>query len=349
MRNPAKMRWKFRESSRVAQIENTSAGWNRLECDTHPLNLSATLASGQAFRWRQDVRGVWWGAVGHTVLALWQRAGNPDAPLFWQTFPQRDQLSIVLQYLRLDVSLNSLYMEWTRAEPRIHEAVREFRGLRILRQPPEECFFAFQCATCNTVVKIERTIHRLASRYGDPIDIGLPTLAASNERVFPIDPPSLTAPLAIPTPLRAFPELDALAAADEQDLRSDLWGYRAPRVIALARELQKRGPKWLPELRNVSYAEAKAALVELHGIGEKVADCICLFSLDKDEAVPVDTHVRQIAYRLFEPDLENKSLTPRVYAAIADAYRQRFGAHAGWAQQYLFLGALRSPPGRACG
>ena len=43
----------------------------------------------------------------------------------------------------------------------------------------------------------------------------------------------------------------------------------------------------------MSYPEAKAALLELYGVGEKVADCICLFGLHHLEAFPVDTHIRQ--------------------------------------------------------
>ena len=311
-----------------------------MECAARPLDLAATLASGQAFRWRQDVSGIWWGSVGTTLLALWQRAGDALAPLFWQTFPQAGQRALVESYLGLDVPLEQLYSDWISAEPRITEAVRTFRGLRILRQPPVECFFAFQCATCNTVVKIERSVHRLAWRYGASIEV---RSAGSGGADIDLrgEPPLLLLPDGHPHPFHAFPDIETLAHANEVDLRSDLWGYRAPRVVALARYLLELGPDWLPDLRRLPYARAKEALLALHGVGEKIADCICLFCLDKHEAVPVDTHVRQIACRLFLPELQDKSLTPRVYAAIRDAYRERFGPFAGWAQQYLFLGAMR--------
>jgi 3-methyladenine DNA glycosylase/8-oxoguanine DNA glycosylase len=74
----------------------------------------------------------------------------------------------------------------------------------------------------------------------------------------------------------------------------------------------------------------------LPGVGAKVADCVSLFSLDKDDAIPGDTHVRQMVERHYAPELAGKSLTPTVYAAIGDALRNRFGPMAGWAQQYLF-------------
>ena len=330
----------------MAGLNHSGADWDVTDCAVRPLDLAATLSSGQAFRWRRDAAGIWWGTVGATGVALWQREQEPDAPLYWRTFPRAHQRELVEQYLAMDVALSELYEQWIRAEPAIAPAVRAYRGLRILRQPPVECFFAFQCATCNTVVKIERSVHRLAERYGHAVRLDASdAVAAAHEARYGIAtggaPADLPALDNLP-PLFTFPDIEALSRASEADLRSDLWGYRAPRVVALAQALRDFGAGWLPGLTSMPYAGAKGHLVALHGIGEKVADCICLFSLGKPDAVPVDTHVRQIACSLFAPELAFKSLTPRVYAAIAAAYRDRFGAHAGWAQQYLFLGAMRA-------
>ncbi len=67
----------------------------------------------------------------------------------------------------------------------------------------------------------------------------------------------------------------------------------------------------------------------LPGVGAKIADCVCLFSLDHDEAIPVDTHVRRMVETYYRPDLAGESLTPGVTARIGDALRQRFGPMAG--------------------
>jgi N-glycosylase/DNA lyase len=310
---------RFSEGS--ARMEE--AGWNREECAGNPFHLAATLASGQTFRWQQDACGVWWGVVEETVIAVWQENGDPTGPLYWQTFPEPNRRAFVRDYFRLDVSLPALYEGWIAAEPHMAAAIAAFRGLRILRQPPTECFFAFQCATCNTVVKIERSVRKLAQRYG---------------AIVPVSPEQSSA---FPGSFYAFPTVAALAAADEQALRADLWGYRASRVIALARHLQTLPPDWLISLRSRPAEEIQAELIALHGIGAKIADCISLFALDKDEVAPIDTHTRQIAVRLFRPDLASCSLTPRVYTALRDEYHSRFGAYAGWAQQYLFFAELR--------
>src|SRR5205085_11655508 len=127
---------------------------------------------------------------------------------------------------------------------------------------------------------------------------------------------------------------------DEIALRVDLWGYRAPRLIDLARQIAVRGHGWLDSLTEMPYREAHQQLTRFFGIGAKIADCICVFGLGHDEAVPVDTHIRRIGVTLFRNDLAAKTATPSVYSAIGDAYRERFGPYAGWAQQYLFMDDL---------
>jgi len=77
------------------------------------------------------------------------------------------------------------------------------------------------------------------------------------------------------------------------------------------------------------------------GVGRKVADCVALFSLDKCDAIPVDTHVWDIACRDYDRSLASaKSLTPTVYNAVGDLFRARFGAKAGWAHSLLFAAEL---------
>lgn len=60
-----------------------------------------------------------------------------------------------------------------------------------------------------------------------------------------------------------------------------------------------------------------AALCELPGVGSKVADCVCLMSLDKTSAIPVDTHVWQITEKYYMKNLsKTKSLTDKLYKQI---------------------------------
>ena len=94
-------------------------------------------------------------------------------------------------------------------------------------------------------------------------------------------------------------------------------------------------------LRCLPYDEAKAELLKLSGIGPKVADCILLMSLDQPSAIPVDTHVFQIAKKYLPHLAKNKSVTDKVYKEIGDHFRGLYGSHAGWAHSVLFSADLK--------
>ncbi|OTF79571.1 N-glycosylase/DNA lyase-like protein [Euroglyphus maynei] len=86
--------------------------------------------------------------------------------------------------------------------------------------------------------------------------------------------------------------------------------------------------------------------MSLPGIGAKVADCICLMSLDFTDSVPIDTHVLQLTAKLYADEnpsfkMTKSSLTPKKYLEIGNFYRQKFRLHAGWAQTVLFCSDLR--------
>ena len=82
--------------------------------------------------------------------------------------------------------------------------------------------------------------------------------------------------------------------------------------------------------------------MKLSGIGPKVADCILLMSLDKTDAIPVDTHMFQIAAQKYLPHLrQHKSVTDKVYMEIGNHFRGLYGPYAGWAHSVLFSADLR--------
>jgi N-glycosylase/DNA lyase len=284
--------------------------WAAIPAQT--LNIPASLASGQAFRWRQTEEGEWRGTVGESAVFLGPRADG----FYWQTFPHNNHWPLIERYFALDVDLEPLYVQWAATTPEIAQCCARYAGLRILRQDAEETLFSFLCASCNTIVKIRRSIEALAKRYGEPC------LELDGELFY------------------RFPTVEALAGADELALRADLWGFRAPRVIRAAQFLLDQPDDWLATLRQAPRDEATRALESLFGIGAKIADCIALFGLWQDDAVPIDTHVRQVAERLFRLEPGSKTLTPSSYRRFAGAYRDRFGAYAGWAQQYLFFAEL---------
>ena len=134
----------------------------------------------------------------------------------------------------------------------------------------------------------------------------------------------------------SFPPPGRLAAGGTAALRECELGFRAAYIAGIAREMAGPEcpgvlrPEGLEALRHVPYEEAKKRLMEFSGVGEKVADCVLLFSLDKLETFPVDRWVQRVAERLF---FKGRSLTPR---KVREWGRQHYGRYAGYAQQYLF-------------
>ena len=143
-----------------------------------------------------------------------------------------------------------------------------------------------------------------------------------------------------------FPTLATLASATEEELRGMGFGYRAKYMIE-TRDLlaESGGDDYLRKLRTTSDPQTvQDELIKFSGIGRKVADCIALFSLDQDDAIPVDIHVQHIASRDYDSTVlgEAKSITPTIYRRVGDLFRDRFDNYPGWAHSLLFVAELPS-------
>lgn len=297
--------------------------YSTILCPIEEFHVAHTVICGQTFRWRRDKEG-WWacllpqtdpatGRMHHQLVRLWQDRET----VCYETSPHPRDLALLRDYFRLDVDLPALSQQFSDDDPHIREAMQEFAGLRVIRQDPVECLFSFLCTSAAPLYRIRRTITALCREYGDGYAGGE---VAGLEHY-------------------GFPPVNRLADATVQHLTTTGLGYRARYVKETAQQVMANGGAgWLFGLRSLPYPEAKAALLTLPGIGEKIADCVCLFSLDKDEAVPVDTHIRRIAQRTYLKGMPaTKTLTHSGYAKIGDHFRTQFGPMAGWAQQYLFF------------
>lgn len=132
----------------------------------------------------------------------------------------------------------------------------------------------------------------------------------------------------------SFPNVENLASDQvEQTLRENGFGYRSKYISHSAKYITDHGgDQWVTQLKLMKYEEAKKELINLMGIGAKVADCICLMSLGHLQAIPVDTHIYQIAARWYMPKLaKQKTVTEKIYNEIGDHFRKLYGPLAGWA------------------
>lgn len=140
-----------------------------------------------------------------------------------------------------------------------------------------------------------------------------------------------------PTPAQlADPSVDSR-------LRQLGFGYRAKYIQQTAKMISEHpeGVHSLLKLRDIPYKDAHKALLQYVGVGPKVADCVCLMSLDKHDCVPVDTHVWQIAQRDYKFGRNYKTLNKTAYEAVGNFFRETWGEYAGWAHSVLFTADLR--------
>jgi N-glycosylase/DNA lyase len=283
------------------------------------LDLEFTLTNGQVFRWRKASDG-WWDAVSAGKLLRIRRveSGSSDIDTFeYATLPGEADLDFVRRFLRLDVDLAALYSSWEAADPFLGELGRRFRGLRLVRQDPEECLLSFICSTANFIPRIMKAIAIIAKEYGQPI-------TGADGKVW----------------THAFPPASVIAALEPLAL-AELTGleWRAGNLVKVAGQVARKPAGWLDELSRLDYATARGELMRIEGVGPKIADCVCLFAMAKDQAVPVDTHVWQLTRDRYLPALRGKSLTEKGYSQVLQYYQSHFDK-AGWAQQYLFYDHL---------
>ena len=287
------------------------------------LDLQATVESGQSYCWgRADGRmyevedptgGTAW---YHTVVRgapPWgpDSRGSPpevvcvrqtDGLLEWES--TTDAVPILRTLLRLDDDLLAI-RETTPNDPLLERAWDAYPGMRLVEDPPFRTLISFICSAQMRVERIHRMQVALAEAFGDPVEFDGHTY-------------------------HAFPRPEQLAVATEEELRNLRLGYRAPYVQATA-EMVASGETDPAETADLSYEETREWLTRFVGVGDKVADCVCLFSLGFLQAVPLDTWIRHAIAEHY-PDCDRGS-----YAETSRAIRDRLGGeYAGYAQTYAF-------------
>lgn len=264
-------------------------------------DLQATLASGQVFGWSR-VADDWLGVVSGRWVKL-RQAG--DAIIAGTTEPQTGW-SWLTEFLQADVELEAVLATFPQADRHLQAAVAACRGLRLLRQDPWECLASFILSSTKQIVQIQQIVNQLGARYGARV-------------ATPVGQP----------PAFAFPTVQSVAALTEQELRKCKMGFRAPYLLATARQIVGGGFT-LESIRHLPVTEARTQLMRLPGVGEKIADCVLLFAYGFPAAFPVDVWIARALTTFYFRGRRVRVERLRQFA------ERHFGPNAGYAQQYLF-------------
>lgn len=182
-----------------------------------------------------------------------------------------------------------------------------YLSLRILKQDPWEAVVGFILSSNNNLFRIRKTVLDLSKNYGNKLAEAHGLVAYS-----------------LPAP-------EVMADLSSDALRALGAGYRDKYLIGTAHRVAA-GKFDLRRPYDLAYNEAKKYLMQLPGVGPKVADCILLFGYGKKDAFPVDVWIARAMKRFGE--FKSRE-------AASDYAIERFGEDAGYIQQLLFMDRRR--------
>lgn len=267
------------------------------------VNLEKTLFSGQTFSFKKTGADEYTGAFKGSIITFKQEG---DVVYYMFNREMQEDLSL---FFTLDINYQKLIDGWNAAQ---NYFKFRYTGLRLLRCELVETIFSFICSSNNNVARITKMVEYLLQKGRFVGEVNNCTFYE-------------------------FPRTEALMSIEEE-LRRMKFGFRAPYICSAAQRLQSI------ELGGCkSYVEANKMLMSIDGIGQKIADCICLMSLGHFDVVPIDTHVFNMSKKMF--GLSQK-LNKNTCTYIKQKYRESFGEYAGIAQLFIFKESLDHRQGR---
>ena len=262
------------------------------------IDVDNSINSGQVFLWEKQ-GSDWYGIDGQDVLKI-NKNGVIKSIRNLKTdfFRKNDNMQEIIKSISKDKT--------------VKKAVKEYEGLRLFRQDPFQCLISFIISSNSNIQKIKNSLEKITKKFGKKVKI-------QNKEFF------------------LFPEPEKLAKATIDEIKSCGVGYRAPFIKEAAKMviLKKIDFEYL---KKCNYHEAKKNICLVPGIGNKVADCIMLFSLNKLESFPLDTWMIKILEKYYSKEfkIETKTITQKQYELLHEKIVNYFGPYCGYAQQYLF-------------
>ena len=182
-------------------------------------------------------------------------------------------------------------------------------GIRLLNQDLWETLISFIISANNNIPRIKKIIERLSKEYGSPIEWG--------ENIY-----------------YTFPSVGQLRNVTVEEFREAGLGFRDKYVADAVRKVASKEAN-LEDMYKIESTEIlRQKLMEFNGVGEKVADCVLLFSnLKRLDSFPVDVWVRRVMGELYFPGIEEKNIDKKEIQNLA---KEKYKNLAGIAQQYLF-------------
>jgi len=262
------------------------------------INVESSINSGQVFLWKKN-NHYWYGVNGQDVL----RVDNlGDIKSYQNTradfFRKKDNMGKIIRSVSRDSTTK--------------EAVKRYPGLRLLEQDPFQCLISFITSSNSNIQKIKNSLEKISKKFGDKVKF-------EDQEFF------------------LFPKPEKLAKASINEITDCGVGYRA-KFIKEAADMSFLKKIDFDYLQKCNYHDAKENICLVPGVGNKVADCILLFSLNKLDAFPLDTWMIRILEKYYSDQFQitTKTITDKQYDILHEKIVNHYGQYAGYAQQFLF-------------
>lgn len=244
-------------------------------------SIAATLDCGQAFRWEEIGNGIWAGFANNRYLKLEQN----ESEIILHGVSKDDFYAFWEEYFDLKRDYNAI-IENIENE-KLKTAAYYGKGIRILRQDPWEALCSFIISQNNNIPRIKGIINRLCENFGEKTNEGF-----------------------------AFPTAEKIAVLTVEDLAILRSGFRAKYILDAAKKVAS-GEIKLNSLKTVPTEEARAELLKIYGVGNKVADCVLLFGLNHLDSFPKDVWIKRALAEMFGGELKE---TESEFAGIYQQY-----------------------------
>ena len=263
------------------------------------ISLHETINSGQIFLW-ENYGNEWFVLDGNDIIM------GKQTPFEVITFSK-----IAKNFFREDDNYEKILKDITK-DKIVKKATNRYPGLRITRQDPFQCCISFIVSSNSNIPNIRMRLQKFCRKFGKKVRF--------QKRDFVI-----------------FPEPKRLASATLQELKECKLGYRSKYVLDTSQAIAS-GEVDLDELKKMKYEQAREVLLKLPGIGDKVADCVMLFSLEKLDSFPLDTWMLKILQKYYSNNIciDKKSISKKRYEDIHQNVLEHFGKYAGYSQQFLY-------------
>ena len=256
---------------------------------------------GQCFRWNKEKDGSYTGVIKNSVINVKKLGKDVE----FTGVCDRNIKEICEEYFNLQTNYEAIKEKLSNIDIYLKNSIEYGNGIRILKQDLWETLLSFIISANNNIPRIKTIIERIAKKYGNRIEY-------RNKMYY------------------TFPTPEMLQNASIDDFRGLGLGFRDVRIYETVQRTLK-GEIDLEKLKQEENTEVlRKKLLEIPGVGPKVADCVMLFALNRFDVFPVDVWVKRVISELY---FNKKEQTPNVIHEFAE---KQYGNLAGLAQQYLF-------------